>query len=105
MESGTSATTVQRALSQSPPLEGTITLRVTSAPDAGKTLVIDDGQPTRVLVGRSPSCELRVEDTSVSRRHAAFELVAGQLRVTDLESRNGTWINEVSIVEATVRGG
>jgi transcriptional regulator with GAF, ATPase, and Fis domain len=41
----------------------------------------------------------------VSRRHAAFDATARGLRVTDLRSTNGTFVGDVSIVEAYLRGG
>jgi DNA-binding NtrC family response regulator len=44
----------------------------------------------RVIVGRSRSCDVVIDDTSVSREHAALFDVGGQLRVEDLGSRNGT---------------
>ncbi len=44
-------------------------------------------------LGRSPSCEIPLEDSKVSRRHAKIVLSAGQARITDLGSRNGTVVN------------
>ncbi len=46
-----------------------------------------------VVLGRSPSCEIPLEDSKVSRRHAKIVLDGGQARVTDLGSRNGTLVN------------
>ena len=47
-----------------------------------------------LTLGRSPSNQLILEDTKVSRRHAEIRLVApGRYRLTDLGSANGTWIN------------
>ena len=42
-------------------------LRVSAGPDRGRTLAL--GGPLRVLVGQSATCELRVSDPHVSRRH------------------------------------
>jgi ATP/maltotriose-dependent transcriptional regulator MalT len=47
----------------------------------------------RMLVGRSTHCQLVIDDLSVSRKHA--EIVRHHERVTlkDLESTNGTYVN------------
>jgi transcriptional regulator with GAF, ATPase, and Fis domain len=42
-----------------------------------------------VCLGRSPTCDLPVEDDSVSRRHVIFHC-AGRLEVEDLGATNGT---------------
>jgi hypothetical protein len=47
----------------------------------------------RLVIGRSRTCELVVDDDTVSRRHAALELRDGAWRLRDLGSRNGTWVN------------
>ncbi|MFZ5468072.1 MAG: FHA domain-containing protein [Myxococcota bacterium] len=44
-------------------------------------------------LGRSPSCEVPLEDGKVSRRHAKISLIDGQAHVSDLGSRNGTIVN------------
>ena len=80
-------------------------IRVEEGPDAGLTLRVDGRSPQRLLVGQSPSCELRLTDRAVSRRHLALEAAGTYLRVTDLSSTNGTRVNEVRIVEAMLVGG
>src|SRR5262249_33307633 len=73
-------------------------LRVSAGPDRGRSLAL--GGPLRVLVGQSPSCDLRVSDPHVSRRHLAIEPADGRLRMVDLGSRNGTFIHGVRIEAA-----
>ncbi len=46
-----------------------------------------------VIIGRSPSCTISLEDAKVSRRHVRLVLEDGQARVSDLGSRNGTVVN------------
>src|SRR5690606_15356901 len=41
----------------------------------------------------------------VSRRHAALSLVRSGLRVRDLGSTNGTFVNDVRVFDALLRGG
>ena len=46
-----------------------------------------------VILGRSPSCDIPLEDSKVSRRHARIAIEEGTARVSDLGSRNGTIVN------------
>jgi two-component system response regulator HydG len=80
-------------------------LTVVEGPDHGATLLVDRSLPSRVYVGTSSSCELRLADRDVSRRHLALEVVEQKLRVTDLASAHGTTANDVVLVEAFMRGG
>ena len=58
-----------------------------------------------MFVGKSEACQLRVDDALVSRRHLAIALETGRLRLTDLDSTNGTAVNGVRVVEAFLFGG
>jgi two-component system, NtrC family, response regulator HydG len=80
------------------------TLVVAEGADLGKSMTIDAGQ-TRVLVGKSPACQFRLSDEEVSRRHLALSLQQAELRLTDLGSTNGTFVNGVKVVEACLAGG
>ena len=79
---------------------------VVEGPDAGLAIDLDPNAPSRILVGSSPICALRLSDPTVSRRHAAFEPTQkGAFRLDDLGSTNGTAVDGVRIVGAFVRGG
>lgn len=52
-----------------------------------------DLTPDRVVVGRSRSCEVRLQEDSVSRLHAAFVWRDAALFLEDLGSSNGTYVN------------
>src|SRR5207253_758580 len=52
---------------------------------------VRDGAP--MLVGRAPTCDVPVFDPTVSRRHAELSLAPGGVKVTDLGSANGTFVN------------
>ena len=84
-----------------PRRDGTLGLRVTEGPDAGAHIVVD----ARRVIGSSSTCDLTLADAMVSRRHLAVEPVPRGLRVTDLESRNGTFAHELGIGEATLPEG
>jgi DNA-binding NtrC family response regulator len=80
-------------------------LVVTAGPDKGKTFVVTGDAASRSYVGTSVACDLRLADRLVSRRHAALEVVRNRLRITDLESTNGTKLNGCEIVEAFGKAG
>ena len=85
-------------------LSSAFLLNVIEGPDNGQSFTLDASQPTRTLIGQSPACEIRLSDREVSRRHAALELVGRRLRLTDLGSTNGTFVDGVAVVEALLRG-
>jgi hypothetical protein len=58
-----------------------------------------------VTVGRSPTCEISSADPRLSRTHAAFDVVDGEVVVRDLDSRNGTKVNGAAITEHRLRVG
>jgi DNA-binding NtrC family response regulator len=78
---------------------------VIEGPDAGREFTLDVDAPSRILLGTSEVCELRLTDPMVSRRHAAFEPVGLRYRLTDLRSTNGTFVDGVGVLSAYVRGG
>lgn len=47
----------------------------------------------RILVGRAPSADLRLDDPRVSRLHARIEMRDDGVYVEDLGSRNGTTVD------------
>jgi adenylate cyclase len=57
------------------------------------------------IVGRAPNCDLPIDDASVSRRHACFSVTDSGCRVTDLGSRNGTYVNGNLVPGADIGDG
>jgi pSer/pThr/pTyr-binding forkhead associated (FHA) protein len=47
-----------------------------------------------LTIGRSPDCELRIEDTYASNQHARLFARNGGWYVEDLGSTNGTFVND-----------
>ncbi|MBI5532036.1 MAG: sigma 54-interacting transcriptional regulator [Deltaproteobacteria bacterium] len=80
-------------------------LLVVDGPDRDATFRIDGSSPSRVLAGTSPTCSIRLSDPSVSRRHAAFDVSAGKLRLSDLGSTNGTFTGGMQIIDVLLDGG
>jgi len=81
------------------------TLSVVHGPDEGTQWQLDASRPSRSLVGVGPACDVRLTDRTVSRRHAALELEDDRLRISDLGSKNGSFVDGTRIVEAFVVGG
>ena len=55
-----------------------------------------------MLVGRHQDADLLLQSADISRRHAALLLKDHQLWVQDLNSSNGTFINDLKIEQETV---
>ena len=47
----------------------------------------------QVMMGRASSCEVRLQDPTVSRRHCLLDAGDETVWVRDLESLNGTYVN------------
>ena len=58
-----------------------------------------------VVIGRSSTCEVLVDDSEVSRRHARVCAVGDGFEVADLGSHNGTAVNGVPVERATLSFG
>ena len=50
-------------------------------------------------IGRSPSSDIHIPDKHVSRQHAVISYRDGVFMITDLDSVNGTFINDQQIAE------
>ena len=57
------------------------------------------------VIGRRHDCDLRIPLMSVSRRHCQFNRDEGVLKIRDLGSRNGTYLNGKRIDEAVIQAG
>ena len=51
----------------------------------------------RTLIGRSPECDVFLDDVTVSRRHAELVRDAETFTIRDLGSLNGTYVNRKRI--------
>jgi hypothetical protein len=58
-----------------------------------------DLAPGTFVIGRSPSCNLTLEDPLVSRRHVQIEIDENGAVIGDLGSRNGTLVNGEPVFE------
>jgi pSer/pThr/pTyr-binding forkhead associated (FHA) protein len=58
-----------------------------------------------MVVGRHSEADVRLALPDVSRRHCRFLFADGAWQVTDLNSLNGTFVNEERLQEATLARG
>lgn len=57
-----------------------------------------------ITIGRSPDCDIQIEESSVSSEHARIELVPNpivsvltDIYIEDLGSMNGVWVNDEQV--------
>ncbi|MBN2125886.1 MAG: FHA domain-containing protein, partial [Deltaproteobacteria bacterium] len=65
-------------------------IRVLTGPMEGRTFELRGHTAT---VGRAPENDIRLDDPTVSRRHALISLKRDRYAIKDLGSHNGTWVN------------
>jgi S1-C subfamily serine protease len=78
-------------------------LEITSGADAGRTANVRGDQFT---LGREGTVNLVLRDAKASRKHASLrELPDGRVELTDLGSRNGTFVNGQQVTGSVVLNG
>lgn len=73
-----------------------------TGPNMGQRHALGD-QP--VILGRGEDCEIRISDHSVSRRHARIDFNGDGYKAVDLQSTNGTFINNAPTGQAVLKDG
>src|SRR5882672_9431830 len=68
----------------------------------GSVFTIED---LPVVVGRETAATLCIADASVSRRHSQIEKEDNKFVILDLDSLNGTFINDVPVKRRTLQHG
>ena len=80
-------------------MDSTVTLMVTRGPLSGRQLVFVE--PATCLIGRSRDCTIclpqELGHLDVSGHHCVLEIVPPALRVRDLGSLNGTFVNDKKV--------
>jgi pSer/pThr/pTyr-binding forkhead associated (FHA) protein len=84
-----------------PELSG-FALVVASGPGRGRHWLLAEGEHE---AGRNPDALVFLDDITVSRHHAAFTVEANRLRVRDLGSTNGTYVNGARADSAELASG
>ena len=73
-------------------------LQIEQGVEPGRRIELRGG---RAVIGRSSECDIPLDVAAVSRQHAALVEEGGQYYVEDLESRNGTFLNDRPVVRRT----
>ena len=59
----------------------------------------------KLTIGRHSTNDIPIPDRTVSKRHAVVGRVKGQIVVKDLDSRNGTYVNDERVEKAVLASG
>ncbi|MET7282606.1 FHA domain-containing protein [Kribbella sp. NPDC005582] len=81
---------------------GSALLIVQRGPNAGSRFLLDVDV---VTAGRHPDSDIFLDDVTVSRRHAEFRRDAYGVKVRDVGSLNGTYVNRDRIDEVQLTNG
>ena len=76
---------------------------IRSGRDAGRTVTVSAGQT--ITLGRLQGCDVVVDDESASRRHCTITARDESCVVADLQSANGTFVNEKRIAMQPLQRG
>lgn len=77
-------------------------VEVVAGRERGQRVLLSADRALPLLIGSSPSSDLCLSDPLVSRRHLALECSASGLRVTDLRSTNGTYVQGLRVSEVLI---
>ena len=69
---------------------------------AGETFPLESD---RITIGRSPDCEIFLDDVTVSRKHAVIDKQGEAFRIEDEGSLNGTFVNKKRVEAAELENG
>lgn len=59
----------------------------------------------QIIIGSDERCDVVLNDPFISKQHAEFTIHDGQLRVRDLDSKNGTTLDQATIKTAFLKEG
>lgn len=70
-------------------------IKAVAGPFVGQEMTIDQDK----IIGRDPSVDIVLQGGHISRRHAELSIRDNQLWLKDLNSANGTFVNDLRITE------
>jgi HD-GYP domain-containing protein (c-di-GMP phosphodiesterase class II)/pSer/pThr/pTyr-binding forkhead associated (FHA) protein len=76
---------------------------IRSGRETGRAISLTTGQT--LTFGRLKTCDVQLDDESVSRRHCTMHVRDNVCVVTDLQSANGTFVNDHRIATADLKPG
>ena len=81
---------------------GSAVVVVKRGPNAGSRFLLD--QPV-TSIGRNPDSDVYLDDVTVSRRHAEFRRLSPEVQIVDLDSLNGTYVNDQPVQSVLLANG
>lgn len=78
------------------------TLSIVKGPQVGNIFRLNAEELT---IGRSPQCDIFLNDMTVSRMHASLKREAQGYRIFDADSFNGLWVNNLNVKDAALQDG
>lgn len=81
---------------------GLASLTIVRGPLSGERFELDTPE---ITIGRDPSCEVFLNDRTVSRHHAHLTIRDGVAIIEDLGSLNGTWVDGAIVSSGTLHNG
>lgn len=82
--------------------DGTALLISTRGAVSGVRYLLDEDE---ITVGRDPSSDILLDDSTVSRTHAVFRRINGNYSVIDAGSLNGTYVNRQRVDSQELKNG
>ena len=82
--------------------DGTALLISTRGAVSGSSYLLDEDE---ITVGRDPSSDILLDDSTVSRTHAVFRRINGNYSVIDAGSLNGTYVNRQRVDSQELKNG
>ncbi len=79
-------------------------LEVLNGSAEGKRVFLTD-DTEEFVIGRDPNCDFPVNEYVISRQHAKIVKQWGGLTLRDLESKNGTFVNNKRVIEEHLHDG
>jgi pSer/pThr/pTyr-binding forkhead associated (FHA) protein len=104
------ATASFEAVAEAPEVAYVPDLGVTEVPvlivrkgaEVGERFYLEQPQ---VTIGRDPASDIFLNDVTVSRAHAVLEVAGSEVRIEDVGSLNGTYVNDTIVNRATLKSG
>lgn len=98
-DSETTATEIPSLADPAPSSNLRACLTVLTGAAAGQMFKVSRGD---AVIGRAPTAAIRIVDDGVSRNHARLKHDSSGLYLSDMESRNGTYVNGTKISGSTM---
>ena len=79
-------------------------LEVLNGSAEGKRIFLTDDAP-EMIIGRDPSCDFSINEYVISRQHAKIAKKWGGIALIDMESKNGSFVNNKRVTEEFLHDG